>query len=549
MPTRSMASAQRGAPRQVGAQVGVAVGAEHVGAGQIEPAVGPDGSQLLVGAAVEAASCSARHASHARRCGSRAERPPAGRSASGPRPAAADSCLGSKSGHGFVVESPVGAGQLGIAVGREPHGQAGKRRVPGVARGQLAQHAEHRLLHARMEHVVVRRQSPPRRPRSAAGRARPRRSTAMPFGLGPAGPADGLQFRQRRGKLDHRDQSQVLAVEQPQQHLQRVLADGVLAGGEEYAAVVARRRLQQRAGIDRAAVGRHADHQPVVAHVVEIIDQPRAGFVERPPVVEAAAAPRVQAFGRGESLGDQGAVEIGRQQAAVGGRPRGPPPAAARRPRRCAASPHTRRRVLPAVGQQHQRGWCGARRSAGAAASADRRRTDSAALSIPEPMVIGVIAPAALGSTIAIAQRLRYVAGIVDFQQVRPAGLADGQPKGLPTDVRGVGVGPQLGQIRPAVPPRSQAVVAQRALSTAGAGGPWPTATPTAGRTFRTIAGWPDRSPPLRSTPRPRPGGPAAAAFASTTICTRRSAIVRFQLNGCRTACDQLRCSRPRSTS
>ena len=62
------------------------------------------------------------------------------------------------------------------------------------------------------------------------------------------------------------------------------------------------------------------------------------------------------------------------------------------------------------------------------------------------------------------AQGLRHVAGIVHFQDVRPAGLADRQPVGLPTHVGRVGVGAQLGQLAQRVPPRLQAVVAQRPL-------------------------------------------------------------------------------------
>ena len=141
-----------------------------------------------------------------------------------------------------VVQSPIRAGKLGIAVGRQPHGHARQRRVLRIAGGQLPHHAEHRPLDARMEHVVVGRQSPPRRPRGAP--AGPVGADPLdPVGLRPAGPPHRLQLRQGRGELDHGNQLQLFPVEQPQEHLQHVFADRVLAGSEEHARIVARRRL------------------------------------------------------------------------------------------------------------------------------------------------------------------------------------------------------------------------------------------------------------------------------------------------------------------
>ena len=51
---------------------------------------------------------------------------------------------------GEIVHAPVGAGQLRVAVGRQPQRNAGERRMTGVARRQLPNHGDHRPLHARM---------------------------------------------------------------------------------------------------------------------------------------------------------------------------------------------------------------------------------------------------------------------------------------------------------------------------------------------------------------------------------------------------------------
>ena len=119
-----------------------------------------------------------------------------------------------------------------------------------------------------------------------------------------------FELRQRRGELQGRNQRQPFAVEQAKQQLEHVLAARILAGGEEHARVVARRRLHDLAGIDRAAVGKDRHHQPVVADVLQILHQPRAALVERVPIVEAAVAGGVERLGRGKILGEQRPIEV-----------------------------------------------------------------------------------------------------------------------------------------------------------------------------------------------------------------------------------------------
>ena len=65
----------------------------------------------------------------------------------------------------------------------------------------------------------------------------------MPSAAGAA--AGRLQLRQRRGKLQGRNQLQALAIEQPQQHLQHVFPQRVGRRVEKDPRVVTRRRLQQ----------------------------------------------------------------------------------------------------------------------------------------------------------------------------------------------------------------------------------------------------------------------------------------------------------------
>ena len=178
MPTRSSAAATLRSPGQRRPQLGFQFGAaDHACPGQIQPAVRPDRDQFVVDPAIELGQlrgtplepdAAVGRFGQKRRSLGKALRPLAGHVQ--PR-------VSLELGDRRVVQSPIRAGKLGIAVGRQPHGQARERRVLGVAGGQLPQHAEHRPLDARVQHVVVGGQSPPRRPRSRTSRPRRRRST------------------------------------------------------------------------------------------------------------------------------------------------------------------------------------------------------------------------------------------------------------------------------------------------------------------------------------------------------------------------------------
>ena len=72
--------------------------------------------------------------------------------------------------------------------------------------------------------------------------------------------------------------------------------------------------------------------------------------------------------------------------------------------------------------------------------------------------------PGGVGLHDADAQRLRHVAGIVHFHDVRTAGLSDRQPVRLPTHVGRVGVGVELDQVAQRVRFGLEAVVPQRPL-------------------------------------------------------------------------------------
>ena len=58
-------------------------------------------------------------------------------------------------------------------------------------------------------------------------------------------------------------------------------------------------------------------HEEGRLDVVEILDQASSALVERPPIVEAAAAPAIHRFAGREVFGKQRSVEVGRQQAAI----------------------------------------------------------------------------------------------------------------------------------------------------------------------------------------------------------------------------------------
>ena len=64
---------------------------------------------------------------------------------------------------GAVVEAPLVAGQLGVAIGRKLQRDAAKGRMSRIPRRQLADDMQHGVLDARVEQIVVGRQALTRR--------------------------------------------------------------------------------------------------------------------------------------------------------------------------------------------------------------------------------------------------------------------------------------------------------------------------------------------------------------------------------------------------
>ena len=170
-------------------------------------------------------------------------RPIAGQSVAGPRPAGPASC---RARIGRSSRRPIPSRGRAIGHSRRP------RAARPIRRRRRGGHSARPVPAARPA-------SPPARadrarcntaPVRVAGATRRTRLVpsapihSMPSALGSSRAANRLQFRQRRGELDGGNQPQLLAVEQPQQHLQHVLADGVLGRGEERAGIVTRRGLQ-----------------------------------------------------------------------------------------------------------------------------------------------------------------------------------------------------------------------------------------------------------------------------------------------------------------
>ncbi len=231
-------------------------------------------------------------------------------------------------------------------------------------------HAQHGVLHARVEQVVVGGQTLARR-----------------VGGGPTGPVgadplqacggwarlslEGLQLGQRRGEVQSRNERQVVAVEQAKHQLERILSQRVLSTGKQHARVVARRGLDQRAGIDRAAIGEDRHHHAAIADVAQVFHQPHAALIDGVPIVEAAppAAGGIEGFRGREVFDEQGAIQVTGPQPGSGlprrkGRwQRIAPFAARQRQRGKLRMGHAKHRdlaidgarALPAIGQQQQR--------------------------------------------------------------------------------------------------------------------------------------------------------------------------------------------------
>src|SRR3972149_7074387 len=97
-----------------------------------------------------------------------------------------------------------------------------------VPPGHLANRRQDRVLDPRMKDVVIGCRAAQRWIRLQPGLAfRP--DPADPLTLLPAPAQRGLQFRQRGGELQRWNQIELLAVEEPEQHLYHVLADRILA--------------------------------------------------------------------------------------------------------------------------------------------------------------------------------------------------------------------------------------------------------------------------------------------------------------------------------
>ena len=373
-----------------------------------------------------------------------------------------------EAGNGGVVHAPFRTGKLRVAVGREPQRQAAEAGVAGVTLHQFPHGRQHRLLHARIKRIVIRRQAAARTVRAAPGGA-VRPDPLQPLSLRSAAAAERLQGRQRRGELQRRNQLQVFAVHQPQQHLQHVLLLRILPAGKEHARIVARGWFEDRAGIDRATVGRHGEHQAVVARIAEIVDEPRAGLMERLPVLQRPPDPGVEGFLAGKILRQQRPVHVSRDQALRGGSLGHPAfrqsfPAAQH-----ADLAVNRWRPLAAIGDQQQR-------------RASPRPEDEP---VPLPMrrgrgrgLVGDVDArvqsdrhqdtCGVGLDDAQPKGLRHIAGIVDLQQARPPHGTDVQRIGLPTDVGRDGTGLELRDVAQTVMDRFAHAVAQRAAQAAG---------------------------------------------------------------------------------
>ncbi len=188
-----------------------------------------------------------------------------------------------------------------------------KRCVPGVAFGQLVQDLPHGGLHLRIERIVVRSHAvigslefPPRASLTLG--------QVYAVGVVRAAANPLFQFDQRGRELDGGDEFHALPVKQPEQHLQDVLAHGILTGAEESPRVVLGSRCQREAGIDRAALAGHANDRSVVSHMFEILDQSLAALVERDPIPQAASRSRVRRFRGREIFRKERLVEVGGQQ-------------------------------------------------------------------------------------------------------------------------------------------------------------------------------------------------------------------------------------------
>jgi hypothetical protein len=188
--------------------------ADHPGPGQIEPTVGSNGGNFVIDSAIERRQLGGAPTEPSppirglgQECGSIGEALWSIARNAKPR-------VLLEPGDGCIVEAPVWSRQLGVAVGGKPQSQPSKRGMRPVAGGQLTHYAQHCLLHAGMEHVVVGGQPAPRWPNSALLGALGTNPSDT-FGRWTSGTSEGLKFRQRRGEFNGGNELQLLAIEQP----------------------------------------------------------------------------------------------------------------------------------------------------------------------------------------------------------------------------------------------------------------------------------------------------------------------------------------------
>ena len=268
---------------------------------------------------------------------------------------------------------------------------------------------------------------------------------------------------------------------------------------EENAGVVPRRGGDPLARIKAAAVGHDRQHQAVVADVIQILDQPLGAQVERVPIVEAAADEGVERFGSGKIFGQQRPIEIAGQQPAAGGRLFGrarlsmigsiigPGQCPAARPVVMAKTPNLAvngRRVPPPIGEQDQR-RLGARPEDDPMAQRAPavRSASSSPTNTPESSPDRHHHSRGVRFQQTDAQRLRHVAGIFDFEDVRLARIGDRQ-----------GISVPAGFLWPSSPAASAVPsrgCSQRAESPLFSGSLRPAGHP---RPFAGPWDWPDRS-------------------------------------------------------
>ena len=139
-----------------------------------------------------------------------------------------------------------------------------------------------------------------------------------------------LQLWQWHIELDRRDQRQALPVKLAKEHLQYVLADRILAGGEVGAGPVLGRAWCDTAGIERAPVTTSRDDGSIVAGMGEVTDQPFSTLVEPGPALQVGSIFRTDILHGPEIFREKRLVEASDDSSSVPGARVGDHP-----PRRC----------------------------------------------------------------------------------------------------------------------------------------------------------------------------------------------------------------------